>query len=277
MRTTLRAAAVAATLLPLALTGCAAAAPPDEEHADIGTHVHAVIPDPAGEGFLLGTHGGLVAVTADGELGDRIGRDDFDAMGLAAGGETLFASGHPGSATPEELGSPHLGIIRSDDGGLTWAPVAFTGEKDFHVLAGGLDGELYGQATDSGQVLRSVDGGATWAPTGTTLPAFALAVDAAGRVILAGPEGPRVSDDQGATFGRLTDAPSLFLVSASADRARLVGVDRRGDVWTTSAPDAAWERIGAVHGTVQAVGIDDRGDVLVVDDSGLTLLTSSDG
>jgi photosystem II stability/assembly factor-like uncharacterized protein len=235
-------------------------------------HVHAIVPAPDDDGFLLGTHDGLYTATADGQLGTRVGHDDLDAMGLTAVGSDLIASGHPGSNTPTELGVGNLGIIRSRDGGDTWDPVAFTGKKDFHALAVGPDGTLYGQATDDNILLASTDLGVSWTPTGGTLFAFALVVDASGRIIATTPDGPQVSTDRGASFAPLPDAPEMYPIAASPDHQRLVGVDSKGVIWTSTTADPAWRQVGTVHRTAQAIATTDAGDILVVDDSGLSML-----
>jgi len=275
MRMPLRATTSLVALSALTLTGCAAAAPPSTgaEHAEVVAHVHAIVPAPDGDGLLLGTHEGIFSVTAGGELGPRVGGNDFDAMGLTALDGDLIASGHPGRNTPAELGVGNLGIIRSQDGGETWDPVAFTGEKDFHALTTGPDGTLYGQDAGDGAVLISIDGGVSWSPTGSTLLAFGLEVDAAGRIIAITPDGPQVSTDRGESFAALTDAPALFLIAASPDRQRLVGVDNKDTIWTVTG-NGSWQDVGTVHGTAQAITITDEGEVLVVDDSGLSLLPS---
>lgn len=275
MRMPLRATTSLVALSVLTLTGCAAAVEPSTgaEHAKAVAHVHAIVPAPDGDGFLLGTHEGIFSATADGELGPRIGGNDFDAMGLTALDGDLIASGHPGRNTPAELGEGNLGIIRSQDGGETWEPVAFTGEKDFHALTAGPDGTLYGQDAGDGAVLISTDGGVSWSSTGSTLLAFGLEVDAAGRIIAVTPDGPQISMDRGESFTALTDAPTLFLVAASPDRQRLVGVDNNDTIWTVTGT-GSWQDVGTVHGTAQAITITDEGDVLVVDDSGLSLLPS---
>lgn len=277
MRIHLRATASFVALLSLFLTGCTAAEPPStgSDHVESAMpHVHAIVPAPDDDGFLLGTHEGLYAATADGQLGFRIGSYDFDAMGLTAVDDTLIASGHPGRGTPTELGEGNLGIIRSRDGGTTWEPVAFTGEKDFHVLTAGPDGTLYGQETGDGLILVSTDLGETWTSTGATLLVFGLVVDDTGRIIAATPDGLRVSTDRGATFGPLPDAPRLYVIASSPDRQRLIGVGTKGAVWSSTAEDPLWRNVGTVHGTVQAITVTDAGDILVVDDSGLSLLPS---
>ena len=274
MRIHLRATASLVALLALSLTGCAAPVPPSTgtDHADVMPHVHAIVPAPGGDGFLLGTHDGLYTATADGQLGTRVGRDDLDAMGLTAVGGELIASGHPGARTPTELGEGNLGIIRSPDGGVTWDPVAFTGEKDFHALAAGPDGTLYGQATDNNVLLTSTDLGATWTPTGAGLLAFGLAVDATGRIVASTQQGPQVSTDGGRSFVPLPDAPTLYPIASSPDNQRLIGVDNDGTIWISTAGATQWVNVGTVHRSAQAITVTDTGDILVVDDSGLTLL-----
>jgi hypothetical protein len=273
MRMPPRATTSLVALSALTLTGCAAAAPPSTgaEHAEVLAHVHAIVPAPDGDGFLLGTHDGIYTATADGKLGPRIGGNDLDAMGLTALGGDLIASGHPGRNTPAELGEGNLGIIRSQDGGETWSAVAFTGEKDFHALTASPDGTLYGQDAGDGAVLTSIDGGVSWAPTGSTLLTFGLEVDATGRIIAVTPDGPQTSTDRGKTFTPLTGAPALFLIATSPDRQNMVGVDNKDTIWTVTGT-GPWQDVGTVHGPAQAITITDEGDVLVVDDSGLSLL-----
>lgn len=260
----------------LALAGCTGTPPlMGEGHPELPlTHVHGIVQDPASDGFLLGTHEGIFTVTRNGELGARLANADFDAMGLTTIDDTLVVSGHPGRSTPPELGSPHLGIIRSADNGQTWQPTAYTGEKDFHALAAGADGTLYGVATDANEVLASTDRGVTWQPTGAPVYAMSLAVDAAGRVIASTPQGLLVSSNRGTTFSAWPDAPRLAGLSASPDHSRVVGVGAKGKVWTTTSGAQNWIEVGAIHGIAQAVTITNSGDILVVDDSGLTLIPS---
>lgn len=260
----------------LALAGCAGTPSlTGEAHPEQPlTHVHGIVQDPASDGFLLGTHEGIFTVTQDGELGPRLADTDFDAMGLTVVDDTLVVSGHPGRNTPPELGTPNLGIIRSADNGTTWEPTAFTGEKDFHALTAGLDGTLYGVATDASEVLTSSDGGATWQSTGASVYAMSIAADAAGRVIASTSEGLMVSTDRAVTFQEWAGAPRLVGLSSSPDHNRVVGIGSQGKIWTTTAGTQNWYEVGTAHGATQAVTITNNGDILVVDDSGLTLVTS---
>ena len=257
----------------IGLAGCTAPAEPTtgHDHATTIDHAHAIVPDPTGDGFLLGTHDGIYTATLDAEIGERVNNTDFDAMGLTAIGNALIASGHPGRTTAPELGSPNLGIIRSDDSAQSWTPVSFTGEKDFHVLTAGPDETLYGIASDSIELLRSDDIGQTWSPAGEVV-AVSLVIDATGRLIAATPDGLQVSADDGATFTTLNEAPPLYLLAASPDSKRLVGVGSGGQIWTRAASTAEWVPAGTPHGSAQAITVTNDGDILVFDDSGLSVL-----
>jgi hypothetical protein len=145
---------------------------------------------------------------------------------------------------------------------------------DFHALAAAPDATLYGQATSSTAVLKSSDSGRTWIPTGANLVIFKLVVDPTGRIIALTTEGPHVSTDQGATFARLVDSPNFYLIASSPDRQRLIGVDNEGVIWSSAAGDAAWRNVGTAHGPAQAITVTDAGAILIVDDSGLSLLPS---
>jgi len=256
----------------LALAGCAATtATTGDGHTDQAlSHVHGIVADPEGDGFLLGTHEGIFPATQTGELGQRVTGSDFDAMGLTVVDDTLLASGHPGPDTPVELGTPNLGIIRSADRAETWEPVAFTGEKDFHALTAGPDGTIYGLSSDSTQLQISTDQGSTWNATGAALVAVSFAVDTAGRIVAATPDGLQVSTDDAATFALWPNAPLLFMLNASPDHQRLVGVGNGGKIWVTTAGATQWTEAGTVHGTAQAIAITNTGDMLIVDDSGIT-------
>lgn len=274
-RTRRRAALTVATTISasIVLAGCTAPAEPTtgHDHATTISHVHAIVPNPAEDGYLLGAHDGIYTATSDGEIGSRIETTDFDAMGLITVGDALLASGHPGPTTPPELGSPNLGIIRSDDSARSWTPVSFTGEKDFHVLAAGKNDTLYGIASDSAELLRTDDLGETWSPVGEIL-AFSLVLDNAGQLIAATPDGLQISTDEGATFAPLNDAPALYLLAVSPDGKQLVGVGRGGQIWGSTGSNAEWVPAGVTHGSAQALATTNDGAILVFDDSGLTAI-----
>ncbi len=237
------------------------------------SHVHGIVEDPAGEGFLLGTHEGIFTVTGGVSLVPASQTPISMRWASPLSTTRLWCPAtrpkHPTRTRP-----PNLGIIRSADNGTTWEPTAFTGEKDFHALTAGLDGTLYGVATDASEVLTSSDGGATWQSTGASVYAMSIAADAAGRVIASTSEGLMVSTDRAVTFQEWAGAPRLVGLSSSPDHNRVVGIGSQGKIWTTTAGAQNWYEVGTAHGTTQAVTITNNGDILVVDDSGLTLVTS---
>lgn len=260
----------------LVLTGCAATAPaptPQATPSSSIAHVHGIVPDPAGDGFLIGTHDGIYTVNADGELGASVDGPGFDAMGLTVVDDVLLASGHPGPDTPPDLGAPHLGIIRSTDGARTWTPMAFTGSKDFHVLTAAPDGTVFGLSTDSAELLHSPDAGASWVPTGASVEAFNLTVDAENRLIASTTDGLLTSADAGATFGAWPGTPPLIaLLNSSPDRKRIVGVATDLTVWVTAAGSDEWTQVGAAGDGPEAIAITNDGDILIAGASGIVSL-----
>ncbi len=268
------AVAVAAAL---ALAGCASTATPAEPAATVPiTHVHGIVPNPTEPGYLLGTHEGIFTVTEDGQVGAAVPGPTFDAMGLTLTGDTLLASGHPDFTTPPELGAPHLGIIRSTDGAQSWEPLAFTGEKDFHVLTAGPDGTIYGITTDSSQILTSTNIGETWNPTGASLAAFNLVVDATSRVIASTPNGLQISTNNAATFNPWEQAPLIALLNTSPDQQRIVGLGTGGRIWVTTAGSAEWTQVGVASEEAQVIAITNTGDILIVEQNGITALPVQD-
>ncbi|WP_336652141.1 MULTISPECIES: F510_1955 family glycosylhydrolase [unclassified Leucobacter] len=260
------AAAVAAVTV---LAGCGASSTPPpaaQTPVEFG-HIHAVVPE-AGTTILVGTHMGLYRVDAEGSVQGPLGGYDFDVMGLTLTDGALIASGHPGMNTPSELGSPNLGIIRSEDAGQNWEPVAFTSEEDFHVLTAGPDGQVYGIGSSSPALQISGDAGNTWT-AGSEITAADLAVTADSTVYAATPSGLFASQDNAAAFGLVADAPTLYLLEAAGDQ--LVGVDTDGQLWRRSG-QAAWTPIGTAEGTVAALGLAPSGVVYLVDDRGIVAL-----
>jgi hypothetical protein len=270
-------AAGVALAAALALAGCTSTTTPTGSASEIPiTHVHGIVPNPTEPGFLLGTHEGIFTVTENGQVGAAVAGPTFDAMGLTLTGDTLLASGHPDFTTPAELGSPHLGIIRSTDGAQSWEPLAFTGEKDFHVLTAGPDQTVYGITTDSSQILTSTNLGETWAPAGASLAAFNLTVDATGRIIASTPNGLQLSTNNAATFTPWEEAPLIALLNASPDQQRIVGLGAGGKLWVTAAGSTEWTQVGAASEEAQVIAITDSGDILVVERNGITVLPVED-
>lgn len=206
-------------LLPaLVLAACGGDAPAERSGgggraALDATHVHGLAVDPADEALLIATHDGLFEL-GDGEV-KRRGDFAADLMGFNVVDEARYvASGHP--LTPDAGSAPHLGLVRTSDGGESWTPLSLEGEADFHALAAG--GELvYGFNGLTGELLSSSDGGKSW-ETGEQIGAVAsLAVDPDDprAVVAAGEDGLFLSTDGAATWETLRGPPGLVAWSES--------------------------------------------------------------
>jgi hypothetical protein len=246
----------------LFLTGCTS--PSDSDAAVEFGHVHGIVDLGDGQ-MLLGTHTGIYSINIAGKVSGPVGGNDFDAMGITGDNLVQFASGHPGPNTSAELGTPNLGIIRSDDSGKTWTPVAFNGAEDFHVLTSSSTKEIYGMGSSSAEMRISKDGGDTWID-GLAVEAADLAVTATGSLFAATPTGLRVSQDQGSTFSPVQDAPTLYSIATSNNNG-LIGVDVTGILWRLE--NNTWQQFGNVSGTVEALVETSTGVVVLVDNRGV--------
>ncbi|MDP1852102.1 MAG: hypothetical protein Q8K48_06785 [Candidatus Planktophila sp.] len=123
------------------------------------SHIHDV--KVFGDRVLLNTHEGLYEYLAE-NLMKKIGKDDFDVMGLAPYGRTLYSSGHPGAKS--KLPNP-IGLLSSTDGGVSWKQVSLQGKVDFHMLIVGKQ-DIYGADSSSGQLMYSSNLGKSWRKLG---------------------------------------------------------------------------------------------------------------
>ncbi len=253
----------------LGVAGCSAADTSASEAPQL-EHVHALAEDPDSEGLLVGSHTGIYRVSLAGEIDGPIGGHEFDAMGFTITDDAFLASGHPGPETPAELGSPSLGIIRSDDDGGTWSPVSLNGVEDFHVLTAAADGTVYGVGSTKPDLLISTDQGRTWS-TGATVPMVALAATDAG-LYAATEAGLQHSRDNGQSFTPLEDAPLLYTLAAGNEV--LAGVSPDGVIWSMAA-SGDWTERGSAEGRVEALVPREDGSIALVDDRGAVLLADS--
>ena len=147
--------------MALALTGTLTWVPQISQGATYGSvsHIHDV--KVFGDRVLLNTHEGLYEYLAANSM-KKISSDDFDVMGLAIDGRTLYSSGHPGAKS--NLSNP-IGLLSSTDGGKSWKKVSLQGEVDFHMLEVGAT-DMYGADSSSGQLMYSSDRGKKWRKLG---------------------------------------------------------------------------------------------------------------
>lgn len=260
-----------ATLL---LSGCTSTSGPEVVPSPEVTfqHIHKLEAGQTEGTLLVAAHDGLyrVALGTDGEatVDGPIGGFDFDFMGFAVAGDTLFASGHPGPGTADTFGNPNLGLIASADDGTNWVNVSLTGVTDFHALAasaeGATDARVFGIDTTKERIQRSLDGGQTWNDGAEIVARDILAVGQ--QLFATTPEGLAVSDDDGTSFVIDSTAPDLYLVTAD-QTGQLAGVDIHGNVWLRDAA-GLWTTGGAVTGQPQALAAD-GGRIYVADDRGV--------
>jgi photosystem II stability/assembly factor-like uncharacterized protein len=160
--------------------------------------------------------------------------------------------------------------FRSDDGGVTWAPIPAIDRnrrvRDLEVTA---DGTLWITIDNEG-VYRSSDRGATWEPRNvglTQLQVFDLEFDTDNRAYAATADGFHYSTDGGSTWINSSsglDSRRLNVIAIAPDGSLIVGtVDAgisrstdKGLTWTTS-------NTGVSHPTVQAIVVTSQGTVFM--------------
>ena len=178
--------------------------------ADTGvtlTHVHGLSYSADGRRIMIPSHHGL-AVFEAGKWSKAPG-PQHDYMGFVATATSLYSSGHPapGSGLPDPLG-----LMRSADGGKSWASLGLQGETDFHVLAASWSAKavyVWNPAPSSRMrrqgLHHTIDDGFTWkeaAALGLRSPPQALAVHSEkGSIVAAATaEGVYLSTDSGQRF-----------------------------------------------------------------------------
>lgn len=265
-----------AVLTATALTACSATAPDPAPLNTPLTHVHGLAFDVDQDALVVATHEGVFRVDIGGTdtvVEGPVGGFDFDAMGFTIIAGTAYASGHPGQTTPDTFGRPNLGLIRSDDLGVSWTNVSLVGETDFHdlTISESRPTRIYG--IDGTTLRRSDDGGETWVALGSLEARDILTPPNDSEVVYATTaQGLLMSSDSGAGFTKTTGAPPLLLVVPGAyDDGRLTGIDVAGSVWAQDA-DGQWIEGGKVSGSAQAMLVlPASGRLIVADDRGIVM------
>jgi hypothetical protein len=215
------------------------------------THIHGLGVNPADGSLFIATHSGLFRAAEGETTARRVGDRRQDTMGFTVVGPDRFlGSGHPDAQEPLP---PLLGLIRSDDAGVTWEPVSLLGEADFHVLRAAGE-RVYGFDATQGRLMVSGDGGASWQERRPPAPVFDLTLDPADpdRVLLATEQGLFASEDAGRRW-RPRDPERTGLLAWTRDGITLV--DGRGRVH--SSRDAQrWSATGEAGGQPAALSSD---------------------
>lgn len=243
-------------------------------------HVHGAAIDPASGDVFVAGHHGLWRVPAGGGGATPVGTATHDFMGLTlADRDRLFASGHPEPGT----GLPgNLGLIESDDGGVTWRPVSLVGEADFHAMdaAGQV---VAGYDSVTGRLMVSADLGRTWTARNLPAPIISVAVHPEGgaamvastpdailrwdvsdgwveaeprpallawgtpaRLMRVGADGAVAFSPDGGTTWQPTGLTPVYPAAVAATDALIVIVDPEGSVVASRDDGATWDALGTV-------------------------------
>ena len=174
-------------------------------------------------------------------------------------------------------------ILRTGDGGATWALVHYAPEEERPLLDVWFRDDRSGFAVGAyGYFLATDDGGDTWTPRTVSEDDFhlnALASGGGGRLFIAAEAGAAYRSDDGGETWRALSPPyrgSWFDVLA-LDRDRVLLAGLRGRLFRSGDAGETWTRVATdTHATLTgAVRLDSR-RVLVTGLEG-TLLTSRDG
>lgn len=248
----LAAVAMVVVAVPACGTGDSEPTSFPSQDQDFG-HVHALVQD-EDDALLAATHNGLFVIGEDGPT--PLGEDgSHDLMGMAQDTDgSLVASGHPDLRVEKfrvESGPSLLGLVRSTNGGRTWASESLLGESDFHAFVVTADGILGADGT-SGAVMASADG-RTWERRGE-VEALDLGVDPADDSVLMAVafDGSTAISRDGGWVWEPVASPELAAVEwPEAKRIMGVGVD--GVVYSATSPEGPWVEVSRLDGEPEAL------------------------
>jgi hypothetical protein len=212
-------------------------------------HIHGLGVNPADESLMIATHTGLFRAPPGEAKAGRVGDKRQDTMGFTViGPDEFLGSGHPDLR--DDL-PPLLGLIRSNDGGRSWAPVSLLGEADFHVLRA-RGRFLYGFDATRARLLVSADGGRSWQQRTPPAPVIDIAIDPrdALRVVASTEAGLFSSLDGGRRWRPLARRRAGLLAWLPNV---LVLVDGSGAVHRSSDGGRAFARVGRLSGQPAAL------------------------
>jgi hypothetical protein len=239
-------------------------------------HVHGLGVDPGDGTLYAATHSGLFKLPEQGEA-ERVANRAQDTMGFSVVGPGRFiGSGHP-DFREDDVRPPLLGLIESDDAGVTWDRVSLHGEADFHALVAA-HGQVYGYDSTSSTFMVTTDRKEWERRSRLQLLTFAVDPASADRVVATTPQGPAKSSDGGRTWSPVAGAPPLAVVSWDA-AAGLFGVAVDGTVHRSGDRGATWQAAGSVGGEPEALTVDAPGGKprLHVAVAGEGIVVSADG
>ena len=167
-------------------------------------------------------------------------------------------------------------MVRSDDGGATWAPLALLGEADLHALD--VRGDVVaGQPAEAQEVLVSTDGGRTFAKR--TPPAVPVDLDLdpgdPERMAVTTAEGLFVSADGGGSW-RQRDTLTTETHLAWSETGPLYRIDAGGTVMVSEDGGGRWAQAGNAGPGPTTAAVDAEGRLYVAL-AGAVIVRSDDG
>lgn len=252
------------------LAGCGDETGPYLYDGDPGpVHVHAIAVNGDETSVLAATHTGIFEARLDDTTAaKRIGKT-FDVTALAGASDgVLLSSGHP---DPKAQGTGALlGILRSTDGGISWRPVAWAGERYFTALKAN-GARAYGYDPATRDVVTSRNNGRRWRVAGRgprALYDLTVARKNPRRLLATNFEGTWNSLDGGATWTRITRLTGLIADSRdgfvlTARKRTYVSADGRH--WIDVAPSPAERPVASTSATDGSVyAVTHRGEQLYI-------------
>jgi len=262
-------AAAAAVLLAVAAVVWAVNRGVEDTPAPVSIdHVHGLGVNPTDGVLYAAAHNGVFRLPADGPA-SRVGDGQQDTMGFTVTGPNHFlASGHP---SHEEGGPPHLGLIESTDGGVTWKTLSLQGGADFHALRYRHD-TVYGYNSTNGALMVSRDG-ASWESRATiALRDFAVSPSSPETLLATTQTGLVSSTDGGRTWAGAGGPPVLLL--DWEPEGRLWALTAAGEVLRSADAGTTWTSTGRIAGAPTAFAA--TGDDLYVSVNERGIFHSSD-
>lgn len=229
-------------------------------------HVHGLGLDPADNSILyIATHGDFYQ-SVSGAPPIKVDKVRADYMAFNAplvSGHPLYASGHPSTGG-------NTGLIKSNNGGVTWEHVSNVIEPpvDFHAMAVSKQNPETIIGFDSGArgLFKTINAGLTWETLDYPEYISALAISPLDSVIYAGTgNGIFKSDDGGKTWIHLDTYTglSVFALSFDSTGKLFASVKTFGIVQSDDSGDT-WESLAHVDLTVTSITADSQNNELYV-------------
>ena len=230
-------------------------------------HVHGVGFDPSDHSILyIATHGDFYQSISGGPpvKVDKVRADYMAFIAPPIPGIPLYASGHPSTGG-------NTGLIKSNDGGVTWEFVSNVIEPpvDFHAMATSKQNPEIIIGFDSGArgLFKTVDAGKTWDALEYPeyISALAISPDNSELIYAGTNKGIFKSDNDGQTWTQLDtyQGMTVFALAFDDDGRLFASVKTFGIVYSDDSGES-WENVQNVDLTVSSIAADSENGFLYV-------------